>query len=239
MIKKSLCFFLLALMPTFILANNTLTPMMGFGQNLEPNNNSIKDLQEGFEYLRNHIGGDSLLIEANLYEFGSIDGNIAPDPQRALKIYIKLYGQGNPYAAYKLGMLAWLIKKDPKAVDKSLVDILKSARGLDPLVYFQEAVKMDSNYRYKDIVSGVRKILGIYVFIELKDYKKTIEIMNNPDIESSSIAQLYSAFAYYELKNKEMANLFLNKACHNKDKGDEVNMFCSSSKVLDRQKIGE
>lgn len=239
MIKRIFMLFLLALMPTFVLSSNALTPMMGFGQDLEPNSDSIKDIQEGFEYLRKHIGGDSLLIEANLYEFGSIDGKIAPDPQRALKVYVELYNQGNPYAAYKLGMLAWSIKKDPKAFNESLVDILKSARGLDPLVYFQEGVKMDSNYRYKDIISGVRKILGIYVFVELKDYKKTIEIMNSPDIESSSIAQLYSAFAYYELKNKEMANLFLNKACHNKNISDEVSVFCSSSKALDRQKIGE
>lgn len=236
MINKLLVLSLLALFAT---ANNALTPVIGFGQNLEPGNDSIKDLQEGFEYLRNHIGGDSLLIEANLYEFGSIDGKIVPDPKRALKIYVELYNQGNPYAAYKLGMLSWSFKKDPKNVDKSLVDILKNAGGLNPLIYFQKGVKMDSNYRYKDIVSGIRKILGIYIFVELRDYKKTIEIMNSPDIESSSIAQLYSAFAYYELKNKEMANFFLNKACGNPNKSDEVNMFCSSSKVLDRQKIGE
>lgn len=238
MIKK---FFVLCLMVLFCRASSDLVPQMDFGQNSDhiPQNDSIKDLQEGFDYLRNHVGGDSLLIEANLYEFGSADGKIAPDLEKSLKIYSKLYKQGNPYAAYKIGMLAWEIQKDPKSIDKALIDIVKKTDGLNPLVYFQKGVKMDSSYRYKEIISNLRKILGIYVFTQLKDYKKTIEIMNNPDIESSATAQIYSSFAYYELENKQMADFFLNKACNNPNRSDEISMFCSRSKVLDRKKIGE
>ncbi|WP_143428559.1 hypothetical protein [Helicobacter sp. 13S00482-2] len=232
--------FFIFLMASFVVAEHSLIPNIRIGGDILKNPNFKEDnLEESLLYLENHIGGDSFLLEANLYELGSSDGKIKPDLNRSLKAYEKLYKQGNPIAAFKIGMFAWEIKKNPKDIDIDLIKIVKHIDGLDPVVYFKKGSEMNSNYRYRSLTPLLRKTLGIYIFSELKDYKKTIEIMSDPSVSSSAGAQIYLAFAYYELRNEKLANFFLNKACNNLKKGQDIAMFCMDSKAINRQNMGE
>ncbi|WP_143428931.1 hypothetical protein [Helicobacter sp. 12S02634-8] len=196
------------------------------------------DVEKDLDYISKNIGGDALLLEATLYEQGSAEQGIEPNLNRAFEVYAKLYKQGNPVAAYKLGMLAWGIEQDSKSYDNKLKGILKKTDGLSPIAYFEKGAHMNSSYRYQTITPLLREVWGIYTFAK-EDYAKTIEILSDPSVSDFSVAQLYMAFAYLELKQTELANLFLNRACNNPNKKEQVAAFCADSSSLERIKLGE
>lgn len=201
----------------------------------------LKQLQKDFDFIRSNIGGDTLLLEAMFYEVGSPKEGIKPDLKRSLELYRKLYIIKNPIAAYKLGMVAWELKQNPKAYGADggeLKEILKRTDGLDPGLYFKMGSTMNFSYRYSAVVLLLKQLYGIYEFFDDK-YPQAIEILSSPDISEKSTSQLYVAFSYLKLNEIDMANLYLNKACNNPDKSNEASNFCMNSKALERINLGK
>lgn len=193
------------------------------------------DILYAFKDIRQHIGGDGLILEAQAYEFGVEEKGIKQDIPKAVSIYSIMYKEKSPVAAYKLGLLAWQIQKEPKAFDKKMIKMLEEAGGLDPSAYFTTGMKSNGEIRYKDIARLNGILLGVYFFLN-DDYKGSIEAFNTRrDIFEDSISQMYLAFNYLALDNINMANYHINRACFHDNPSKSVVEFCSQSDSLIRK----
>lgn len=198
----------------------------------------LEALDKDFKYIQENIGGDALLMEASTYEIGMSQEGISQDILRATKIYQKLYRDSNPIAAYKLGIIAWALEKNPKEYGEEVIALLKETDGLSPEVYFKKGAQANTNMRYQTITPLLRELLGIYLFSKDR-YKESIEVLSDSSVLEMSPAQLYLAFSYLQIKQNELANFFLNKACNNSKKDTQVTNFCMNSNSLNRTKMGE
>lgn len=195
---------------------------------------SQESLEQDFSFIRDNIGGDALLLEATLYEFGSQEQGIEPDPLRSIKLYGMLFNSKNPIAAYKLGMLAWRYQTNPTSLSEEMVAALEKIYGLEPAEYFASGSAWGEEIRYKEIADINTIMYGITLFAQDR-FEESIKALNSKkDIANRSLSQLYTAFNYLKLKNEKLANIYLNKACHNPQIEDNVMEFCINSDGLEK-----
>ncbi|RDU55067.1 hypothetical protein CQA49_00880 [Helicobacter sp. MIT 00-7814] len=193
-------------------------------------------LNQDFAFIQQNIGGDSLLIEATYYEIGDPENGIEPDLLRSLKAYGKLYQSKNPVASYKLGMLAWMYQENKNSVEKNIINELKKIDGLNPEKYLKNGSEWNKEVRYEEISNLNRIAYGIYLFSQNK-YNESIKVLNSQYVSERSLAQLYIAFNYLQLKRTDLADFYLNKACNNPQIDNSVFEFCANSASLNRENI--
>ena len=205
--------------------------IFGFAQEFP--NMSQQEADKIFFDIRQNAGGDAEIIEAITYEAGS--ETIPQDLPRALSVYARLYKKDhNPIAAYKLGMFAWNIKKNPHNIDKTLVEMLEQIEGLNPQTYFLKGSQQAKEVRYHEVARLNGILLGIYLF-DTDNISESIKAFNTrSDIANNSLSQLYLAFNYLKLKDTKMANFYLNRACFHENPEPSVVNFCKNSDSLKR-----
>lgn len=193
---------------------------------------SLDEMEKVFSDVRRNVGGDAELLEAMTFETGSAE--IPQDLPRALSVYARMYQQSrSPIAAYKLGMLAWNYEKAPKSISPELIKILNSAGGIQAKDYFLAGTQ-NKEIRYQEITKLNSIVLGIYLFLH-DDMKESIQALNMSDsVASNSLSQLYLAFNYLKLKDMNMANFYLSKACFHENPEPSVVNFCKNSDSLKR-----
>lgn len=193
---------------------------------------SKNDIEKDFDFIRNNIGGDAVLLEAFLYETGSPEQNIEQDLPRSVSLYAMLFRGQNPVAAYKLGMIAWQYQDNPMSIPVGVVKILKKIGSLDPVFYFSSGSQWKSELRYEEIADLNAVLEGIALFNENK-LEESIQALNkDKDVAERSLAQLYTAFSYLKIGKVDIADRFLNKACNNPKIEDSVIEFCLDSPSL-------
>lgn len=198
-------------------------------------NQGLAELNELASSLRQVGGSDAMLVEAGVYENGAPEKGIEQDLLKAVSIYGEMYrANNNPIAAYKLAMATWQLQKEPNAFNKKVVDLIAKIDGLDPRVYLTNGLNADKELRYQEIAMLNGVLLGIYLFYN-EQYQESLKVLNSrTNIANYSISQMYLAFNYLKLDNMNMANFYLNRACHNENPQASVVNFCKNSKPLKR-----
>lgn len=196
--------------------------------------NAQETLFQQLDSLSAVLGKDNVnLFKAMAYENG--DG-AEKDPLKALEFYNKAFLEGNPISAYKIGMMLWKIEGTNPQVLESLKPLLGG--NVSPAYYFSAGSNMTQYTRNRDIANLLGVIDGVYLFLHGETEKSIEALTKREEIQKNAIAQIYLSFAYFKIKKIQLAELFLNRACNNPQKPEDVKALCNSDKVK-RLKIGE
>lgn len=218
--------------------NDVLLDKLPLDKNPALSKEQIEKLFSEMQFLNND---KFKLLEAFYRENGDSKNNLQPDYLEALKIYLEVFKENkNPIASLKLGLYAWAFYKDKKpksSEDAKLSASLKAffkSIGKTPDYFFLQGFyhndKTSPHLPTKNLILHNGLLAGIFLVMAQR-FDEAIKIFQEPELADLAQAQLWSAFAFLGNNEVQIANLFLDKACKNKNITKGVMAYCASQSV--------
>lgn len=200
--------------------------------NINPNELNVSEITA--EDIQNFFNSNTMpipqkdIIEALLYERGDDKKGIAQDLTRSLNAFYRSFQSNfNPIASMKLGLYAWSVFKDKKD-EKNYREISTFFKSINktPDYFFLNGFEKNIQKDNSKVVLDNGFLGGVFLVMTSK-FDRAIDIFQKKDLADEPRVQLWTAFAFLGLNNKELANLFLDKACKNPQASQNIKNFCA------------